>query len=465
MPAAFVPSAIGIDIGGTKLRAARVVGGVIVARASAESARDGHKVLARVLDLVAQVRDDTVVGLGIGVPGQVQAANRRVLSGGYVDLSGFDFASLVEAATGLPVTLENDATMALLGEAAYGAARGHGTVVMLTIGTGIGGAVLELGRVLRGRGAAGQLGHLNIDPNGRICVCGKIGCVETVSSGTAFGVHLAEAGLPATTRAHDLLARGDAAARAVIHAWAAPLRRAIDTLIATCNPDCVVIGGGAGAAAVAALATVPALASWFDAPVVAAVLGDDAGAIGAAHAALQSRPRKRAIFVNGVPASGKSAVARALSDATGWPVLTLDTIKNPFLTILPPGDRLFNRTLGRASYAAIFDLIADAPAGTTVIIDAWFGFQPLETLTDHIARAAITDLAEVWCHAPPETVGARYAARLGTRPAGHPGPEYVPELIALAQRARPTGLAPRMDVSTTEPLDLPALLAWLRALP
>jgi glucokinase len=186
--------------------------------------------------------------------------------------------------------------------------------------------------------------------------------------------------------------------------------------------------------------------------------------IGAASAALQNRPRKRAIFVNGVPASGKSAVARAVSDATGFPVLTLDTIKNPFLTILPPGDRLFNRTLGRASYAAIFDLIADAPQGSSFIIDAWFGFQPLETLTDHIARAGITDLAELWCHAPPETVGARYAARLGDRPAGHPGADYVPELIALAESAAPTGLAPRFEVETTTALDLPALLAWLHSL-
>lgn len=456
--------AIGIDIGGTRLRAARVKAGVIEARASAASARDPAEVLARVLDLVAQVRNADVVALGIGVPGQVHAATRRVLSGGYVDLSGFDFAAEVETATGLPVSLENDATMALLGEAAHGAAQGMANVVMLTIGTGIGGAVLDQGQVLRGRGAAGQLGHICVDPDGRACVCGRIGCVETVSSGTAFATHLAEASLPPETRAEDLLVRQDPPARAVIAAWAQPLRAAIDSLIATCNPDGVVIGGGAGAAATAALAALPVRASWFDAPVLAAALGDDAGVIGAATAALQNRPHKRAVLVNGVPASGKSAVARALSDATGWPVLALDTIKNPFLSILPPGDRLFNRTLGRASYAAIFDLIADAPQGTTVIIDAWFGFQPLDTLQDHIARAGITDLAEVWCHAPPETIGARYGARLHLRPAGHPGADYVPELIALAHRATPTGLAPRYDVDSTQDLNIAALTDWLRAL-
>lgn len=457
-------TAIGIDIGGTRLRAARVTAGVIEARASADSARDPATVTARVLELVALVRSPAVTALGIGVPGQVHAPTGRVLSGGYVNLSGFDFAGQIESATALPVAIENDATMALLGEVAYGAAQGKQNVVMLTIGTGIGGAVLDQGQVLRGRGAAGQLGHIGIDPQGRPCVCGKIGCVETTSSGTAFGVHLAEAGLPPETRAEDLLNSQDPTARAVIHAWATPLRAAIDTLIATLNPDCVLIGGGAGAAAHAALAQFPAAASWFNAAVLAATLGDDAGVIGAATTALKSRPRKRAIFVNGVPASGKSGVARALSNATGWPILALDTVKNPFLTILPPGDRLFNRTLGRASYAAIFGLIADAPANTTVIIDAWFGFQSIETLQSHIQRAGLTDIAEIWCHAPPETIGARYVARLGSRPAGHPGAEYVPELITLAAAAKPTRLAPRLDVDTTKPINATPLTDWLAQL-
>jgi glucokinase len=335
---------------------------------------------------------------------------------------------------------------------------------MLTIGTGIGGAILDNGRILRGAGSAGQLGHLCVDPNGRPCVCGRIGCVETVSSGTAFATHLAEAGLPPATRAEDLLVRTDTPARAVIAAWARPLRAAIDSLIATCNPDCVVIGGGAGAAAFAALATVPAKGIWYSAPVLAATLGDDAGVIGAATAALTTHKGKRLVMVNGVPASGKSSVARALADLTGWPVLTLDTIKTPFLEALPPGDRAFNRTLGRASYAAIFDLIRDAPPGSTFIVDAWFGFQPLAVLEDGLARAGVSDLAEIWCHAPPEVIGQRYADRLHTRHPGHPGASYVPELIALAETARPTGLAPCFDIDTTLPLMPDELKDWLSRL-
>jgi glucokinase len=313
--------------------------------------------------------------------------------------------------------------------------------------------------VLRGRGAAGQLGHLTVDPQGRPCVCGRTGCVETVSSGTAFATHLAEAGLPAATRVEDLLARSDAPAHAVLSAWARPLRAAIDTLIATCNPDLVLLGGGAGAAA--ALARFPAAPSWFQADVAAAQLGDDAGVIGAALSALP-KPR-RAVLVNGVPASGKSGVAKALAQATGWPVLTLDTVKAPFLAELAPVDRLMNRTPGRASYAAIFDLIAETAPGSTVIIDAWFGFQPPGVLEAGLTRAGVGPTVGLWCQAPPDTIGARYAARAGTRPAGHPGLDYVPELIALAGRARPLDRGPRQDVDTTRPLDSAALAAWVAA--
>jgi len=227
------------------------------------------------------------------------------------------------------------------------------------------------------------------------------------------------------------------------------------------NPDLVLLGGGLGPAALAAVETVPEAEGWYHAPIRAAALGDDAGVIGAARAALDGVRPKRAVLVNGVPASGKSGVARALSQATGWPILALDTIKAPFLDALPPGDRLFNRTLGRAAYAAIFDVIAEAPPGATFIIDAWFGFQPLSLLEDGLATAGVGRRAELWCHAPPETIGARYGARVPTRPPGHPGLDYVPELVALAARAKPTGLAPHLGVETTGPPDLDRLTCWL----
>jgi glucokinase len=170
---------------------------------------------------------------------------------------------------------------------------------------------------------------------------------------------------------------------------------------------------------------------------------------------------KRVLLVNGVPASGKSTVARAISQIEGWPLLTLDTIKEAFFAHLGTGDRDYNRRFGKASYQAIFSLIADFPDNATAVVDAWFGFQPPDVLTGHLARAGVTRVAEIWCHAPGETVGVRYRARLGERHAGHLGAAYVPELIALADSARPLGAYPLLDIDTTRPLDLASLQNWL----
>ncbi|MDW6024361.1 ATP-binding protein [Mesorhizobium sp. BAC0120] len=170
---------------------------------------------------------------------------------------------------------------------------------------------------------------------------------------------------------------------------------------------------------------------------------------------------KRVVLVNGVPASGKSTVARALSDAQGWPLLTLDTIKEAFFEHLGTGDRDYNRLLGKASYQAIFALVADFPDSVTVVVDAWFGFQPAEVLEKHLARAGISRIAEIWCHAPAEIIGERYRARLAERHSGHLGASYIPELIELAGRARPLGHYPLFDVDTTRRFDLAALAEWL----
>lgn len=458
-------TAIGVDIGGTQLRVAQIsAGGKILKLAKAASSSDAELVFSRVADLIATMDLATACAIGIGVPGRVDG--RKALSGGFVNLSTLPFADRMQERFGLPVILENDCTMALLGEVALGAARGMRNVVMLTIGTGIGGAVIENGRVLRGRATAGQLGHIAVDPLGLQCVCGKRGCVETVSSGTALGRHIAEAGLPAGTKYSDLIARrdkGDAVAAQVLYNWAAPLRVAIDSLITTVDPEMVVLGGGLGHAAVEALSAIPVPHSWFDSRIVAAELGDDAGVIGAGLSALKAlnKTARRLVMVNGVPASGKSGVAHRLSEATGWPILSLDTVKNPFLEEIEGVDRPFNRKLGRASLKAMFAVLAEAPAGMTIIMDAWFGFQPRDFVEGLIAASDIGAIAEIWCSAPPETIGARYAERTGERLPGHPGPDYVPELIALAARAEPMRLGPMIEVDTTAPLDAAALQRWV----
>ncbi len=172
---------------------------------------------------------------------------------------------------------------------------------------------------------------------------------------------------------------------------------------------------------------------------------------------------KRVILVNGVPASGKSTVARAVSQMLGWPLLTLDTIKEAFFAHLGTGDREYNRLLGKASYQAMFALIGDFPEGSTTVVDAWFGFQPIEVLHGHLDRAGVDGTAEIWCHAPPEIIGQRYGSRLEQRHSGHLGASYVPELIELAGRARPLSTYRLLDVDTTGPLDNARLADWLAA--
>lgn len=173
---------------------------------------------------------------------------------------------------------------------------------------------------------------------------------------------------------------------------------------------------------------------------------------------------KSAVFVNGVPASGKSSVARAIADQTGWPLLGLDTVKEAFFHHLGTGDRAYNRLLGKASYEAIFALIGSFPDGSHAIVDAWFGFQPAEVLDQHIARGGISRIVEVWCHAPPDVIGARYLSRVAERPQGHLGADYVPELVALAKRARPIGRYPLAEVDTTMAIDQAGLAARIRQL-
>jgi glucokinase len=173
---------------------------------------------------------------------------------------------------------------------------------------------------------------------------------------------------------------------------------------------------------------------------------------------------KRVVLINGVPASGKSMLARALGAKTGWPTLALDTVKEALFAHLGAGDRERNRLLGRASYQAIFATIGDFPEGAIAIVDAWFGFQPREVLVGHLRRAGVGRVVEVWLNAPPELVGARYAERVGRRGDGHPGVEYVPELEALARRAQPLGGFPLIEVDAAIGCDVDALAVEARRL-
>jgi glucokinase len=280
-------TSIGIDIGGTNIRAARIsADGRILEHASAPTARSAGGVLGDLEKFIEELREPGTVAIGIGIPGRVDAGTGQIYSGGFVDLSDMDVSGRIQSQSGLAAFCENDANMALVAEASIGAARGVSDAIMLTIGTGIGGAILAGGRMFHGGGTAGQLGHITVSFDGAPCKCGRRGCLETESSGTALQRHIEEAGIAPGTGIDAMLNSDAAEAQRVIAAWAAPLRAGLDSLSAAFSPQMFVLGGGLGAVACRALERFPAVSPWFRYEVAAAQLGDEAGVIGAGLSAL-----------------------------------------------------------------------------------------------------------------------------------------------------------------------------------
>ena len=271
--------AIGVDVGGTRIRVARVTPDGIARDLVIEAVDRTREGFARQFArLVGGARRAGTAGVGVGIPGRVR--DGAVLSAGYLDVAGLDMAGLCG---GLPARVENDATMALMAEA-HARRERAGLVAMLTVGTGIGGAILADGQPWHGGGVAGQFGHIVVAADGPPCNCGRTGCVETLSAGPAFARLAAAHGLGEGATADEVIARaedGDRACGAMLALWAAPFGRAVETLVAAIDPRLVIVGGGLGGAMVRALERVPHRSDWFRTPVEAARLGDGAGVVGA----------------------------------------------------------------------------------------------------------------------------------------------------------------------------------------
>jgi len=170
---------------------------------------------------------------------------------------------------------------------------------------------------------------------------------------------------------------------------------------------------------------------------------------------------KQVVLVNGIPASGKSTLTRALAARLSLPVLTLDSIKEPFMASFAPVDRQRNRQLGCAAYQAIWEIVGQAPPGCVYLIDAWFGFQPKSVLEEGLASAGVSRALELWMAISPDEAAARYQARLSNRMPGHPGAEYLPELRRLAEQARPMAAGPIYQVNASMP-DTEGAERWLK---
>jgi glucokinase len=289
--------AIGIDLGGTELRAAVVsADGAVLAHArTATAALDGPAaVIAQMADLVGQIAPGhDLRGVGIGSPGPLDAAAGVVVHA--PTLSGWDdvpLARLVEARLGLPVRIDNDANVAALAEWRFGAGRGLRHMVYVTVSTGIGGGVIVDGKLMHGRGSlAAEIGHMVITEAPIRCSCGGFGCWEALASGRALGQRATELGGWGPVSARDvarLAEAGDATAARLLAEEARWLGIGFANLLHLYAPEMIVVGGGVSECLPVMRPTIETVIRrqvmpvHRDVPVVAAALGRRTGVIGAA---------------------------------------------------------------------------------------------------------------------------------------------------------------------------------------
>jgi glucokinase len=320
---------VGVDIGGTKIAAALLRAGLpgagsgtlppeetprLEARfVTPTDASSPEACLASILACVDRLADGREVeAVGVGVASMVDFVAGRVVDSVNLPLADVPLRDLLAERLGVPVVIDNDANAAALGEAIYGAGRGSDEMIMLTLGTGVGGGIVCGGRLYRGAsGAAAELGHIIVDVNGPPCPanCPNHGCLEAFVAGPAMGRAAREyalghprSGLGRALAAGEgvdgpLLTRlalaDDPGAAEVLAGIGELLRAGLVTLVNIFNPEVVVIVGGAAAAG--ALLLAPArrvLAARGLRPqkdevrVVPAALGPDAGFFGAAALAL-----------------------------------------------------------------------------------------------------------------------------------------------------------------------------------
>lgn len=282
---------IGIDLGATHIRAGLLDPSGRLTRMVRHPLPPDPAARRRApAQVLAQFADAGVDAVGLAVAGTV---SEGVLTwSANLGLADVDFAAELP---GHRVTVLNDARAAALAEARLGAGAGAPTVLMVTVGTGLGGALVRDGRLQVGTGHAGEIGHLRLDADGPTCQCGNRGCWEQLAGGVALnrtGVALARrSGTGAPVGAAllaDAAAAGEPAAVAALRRHAQHFARGLDSLCAVLAPHVLVLGGGLvarrGPVRDAYLAAADGL-RWHRGRTSPALLGDDAGVLGAALAA------------------------------------------------------------------------------------------------------------------------------------------------------------------------------------
>lgn len=293
----------GIDIGGTKIALGLVSrDGTILRRQSFATSREFGDAISKIESAVREllraqsVGVSALAGIGIGCAGPVNPRT-GVVNNPYT-LPGWDGGNLIgslQGRLGLPVYLENDADAALLGESLTGAASGCDPVVMLTFGTGIGGAAMNRGAVFRGAGGEHpEIGHLPVLPVGPPCYCGRAGCFESIASGASIEKAGATYGFQSAREVFTMAAAGDSNAQAIINQALEATATAAWALLHSFLPERFILGGGIiddhfqlFADAVRRSIDSATMVPRNQITVARATLGNDAGLVGAASLAFR----------------------------------------------------------------------------------------------------------------------------------------------------------------------------------
>ena len=260
-------NAIGVDVGGTKI-AAGVISpeGEILSEVKYPTAKAREPLLSTIAEAVADVKGGyDVGGVCLAVPGFILARENKILSAANLEaIEGISLKEELGRRTGLRVTVENDANAAAWGEFRFGSGKDVENLILVTLGTGVGGGVISHGVLLRGaRGTGGELGHITVQPAGPRCGCGNRGCLEALASGTAIARRgrqvateqrdsalgrLAAERAPLGEDVLDLAREGDEAAAKVLREAGTWLGIGLATFVNIFDPEVIAIGGGASAA-------------------------------------------------------------------------------------------------------------------------------------------------------------------------------------------------------------------------
>lgn len=304
--------ALGIDLGGTKIAAGMVdEEGLVGEPVEIPTPRDPAALSRAPLELVEGLVDGEVAAVGLGAAGLVRWPEGVLVWGPNVTGKAIPFRTLLEDGLGLPAWVDNDANVAGLAEARLGAGRGCRHMLMVTLGTGIGGALVIDGEIYRGASFAGEIGHMVVKPGGPACSCGGQGCWEAMASGSALDrlamrvvdedpdglvMELAARRPPDGEHVTAAAARGDSFARSLVDELAEWVGLGLANLIAMLDPETIVIGGGVVTAGDLLLDPARQAVSRQlmgaehrpETPIVPARYGAEAGMIGAGLLALES---------------------------------------------------------------------------------------------------------------------------------------------------------------------------------